>query len=158
MNITILTVGKIKEKYFKEAIAEYLKRLKPYAKVKEVEVADQKAPEKLSLAEKEQLIDKEGEALLKKIDKEFVIITDIAGQNFSSEQFAAKLSELANQRVVDIIFVIGGSLGLSSAVKKRANLAISFGKMTYPHKLMKVILAEQIYRTFCINNGRPYHK
>ncbi len=158
MNIKIIAVGKIKADYLRAAIAEYSKRLKAFVKLEIIEVSDEKAPEKLSAAERDIVLAKEGERILKQIDKDFVIICDLAGKNLSSEQLADKFKNFANDRVVDIAFVIGGSLGLDGAVKQRANMALSFGKMTYPHQLMRVLLLEQIYRAFCINSGKPYHK
>ncbi len=158
MKIKLICVGKIKEKYFTAAINEYCKRLQRYAKIEIIEVADEKAPENLSQLEKEKIIEKEGNKILQKITREFVIVTDIAGKNLSSEQLAAKFQSLANRAQSDIVVVIGGSLGLSPAVKARADFSLSFGAMTFPHQLMRVVLLEQIYRAFRINKGEPYHK
>ncbi|GBG05210.1 23S rRNA (pseudouridine(1915)-N(3))-methyltransferase RlmH [Lactobacillus rodentium] len=159
MNIKIVCVGKLKEKYFKDGIAEYLKRMDRYAKMKIVEVPDEKAPEKLSPAEMEQVKQVEGERILNKIkDKEYVFVTAIKGKERTSEEFAKEIQDLGTYGHSDITFVIGGSLGTSEAVNKRADKLISFGKFTMPHQLMRLVLTEQIYRAFMINNGSPYHK
>ena len=159
MNIKIVCVGKLKEKYFKDGIAEYLKRMDRYAKMKIVEVPDEKAPEKLSPAEMEQVKQVEGKRILNKIkDKEYVFVTAIKGKERTSEEFAKEIQDLGTYGHSDITFVIGGSLGTSEAVNKRADKLISFGKFTMPHQLMRLVLTEQIYRAFMINNGSPYHK
>lgn len=159
MNIEILTVGKLKEKYFKQGIAEYLKRLSPYAKVTVAEVADEKAPESLSEAEIEQVKEAEGTRLLKKVPEQaYVIALAIPGEQMNSESFAAKISELATYGHSNIAFVIGGSNGLSSEVLHRADFQLSFSRFTFPHQLMRLILVEQIYRAFKIICGEPYHK
>lgn len=159
MNIKIVCVGKLKEKYFKDGIAEYMKRMDRYAKMKIVQVPDEKAPEKLSPAEMEKVKEIEGERILSKIkDKEYVYVTAIKGKERTSEEFAKEIQDLATYGHSDITFVIGGSLGTSDAVNKRADDLISFGKFTMPHQLMRLVLSEQIYRAFMINNGSPYHK
>lgn len=159
MNIKIISVGKLKEKYLVQGINEYVKRLSKYCKLTLVEVSDEKAPEKLSDAEMIQVKDKEGERILNKIkDQEYVFALAINGKNPSSEEFAATLDRLQIQGKSQFVFIIGGSLGLSDQVLKRSNAQISFGKMTYPHQLMRLILVEQIYRAFRINAGEPYHK
>lgn len=159
VNISIITVGKLKEKYLKQGIDEYLKRLGPYAKVDVIEVADEKAPENLSETEMEQVKDKEGERILAKIsDDTYVIILAIQGKMLSSEELAKEIDQLATYGKSKIAFVIGGSLGLSKHVEKRANYALSFSKMTFPHQLMRLVLVEQVYRAFRINRGEPYHK
>ncbi|KAB2491498.1 23S rRNA (pseudouridine(1915)-N(3))-methyltransferase RlmH [Priestia endophytica] len=159
MNISIITVGKLKEKYLKQGINEYLKRLSAYAKVEVVELPDEKAPENLSEVEMEQVKGKEGERILAKIPQDtHVIALAIEGKMKSSEQLADDLDKLATYGKSKIAFVIGGSLGLSSDVMKRANDTLSFSKMTFPHQLMRLILVEQIYRGFRINRGEPYHK
>lgn len=159
MNIKIITVGKLKEKYLVNGINEYVKRLGGYAKMTLIEVSDEKAPENLSPAQMEQVKEKEGERILAKIkDQEFVFALAIEGKNPSSEEFAKQMDQLATQGHSSFVFVIGVSLGLSPDVLKRANHKISFGKMTYPHQLMRLILVEQIYRTFRINHHEPYHK
>lgn len=159
MNIKIVCVGKLKEKYFKDGIAEYVKRMSRFAKVKIVQVPDEKAPEKLSPAEMEQVKEIEGKRILDKIkDKEYVYVTAIKGKERTSEAFAKELSNLTTYGHSDITFVIGGSLGTSDAVNKRADDLISFGKFTMPYQLMRLVLIEQIYRAFMINSGSPYHK
>lgn len=159
MNIKIVCVGKLKEKYFKDGIAEYMKRMDRYAKMKIVQVPDEKAPEKLSPAEMEKVKEIEGQRILNKIkDKEYVYVTAIKGKERTSEEFAKEIKDLATYGHSDITFVIGGSLGTSDAVNRRADDLISFGKFTMPHQLMRLVLSEQIYRAFMINNGSPYHK
>lgn len=159
MNIKIIGVGKLKEKYLKQGIAEYAKRLGKFCKFEIVEVPDEKAPEKLSAAEMEDVKEKEGERILAKIrDKEYVYALAIEGKERSSEEFAQEIAQLTTYGRSDITFVIGGSLGLSPAVLKRAETKISFGRFTLPHQLMRLVLSEQIYRAFMINNGSPYHK
>ncbi|MBO0413537.1 23S rRNA (pseudouridine(1915)-N(3))-methyltransferase RlmH [Enterococcus hulanensis] len=159
MNIKIISVGKLKEKYLVQGINEYTKRLSKYCKITLVEVPDEKAPEKLSEAEMIQVKEKEGERILTKIkEQEYVFALAINGQNPSSEDFAATLDKLQTSGKSQFAFIIGGSLGLSDQVLKRSNAQISFGKMTYPHQLMRLILVEQIYRAFRINAGEPYHK
>lgn len=159
MNIKIVTVGKLKEKYLKQGIAEYTKRLSKYAKVTLIEVPDEKAPEKLSEAEMLQVKEKEGERILAKIKEgEYVMALAINGKNPSSEAFAQHIDRLQTTGHSQFVFVIGGSLGLSEAVLRRSNEEISFGKMTYPHQLMRLILVEQIYRAMRINHHEPYHK
>ncbi|KRN28677.1 alpha beta knot family protein [Lactobacillus selangorensis] len=159
MNIKIIGVGKLKEKYFKQGIAEYAKRLDKFCKFQIIEVPDEKAPESLSDAQMTHVKDKEGERILAKIkDKEYVIALAILGKERSSEELAHEIDQLATYGHSDITFVIGGSLGLSEAVLKRANDQLSFGKLTMPHQLMRLVLTEQIYRAFTIINGMPYHK
>lgn len=159
MNIKIISVGKLKEKYLVQGIAEYTKRLSKYCKISLIEVSDEKAPEKLSEAEMIQVKSKEGERILAKIkENEYVFALAINGKNPSSEEFAATLDKLQTSGNSQFVFVIGGSLGLSEEVLKRSNAQISFGKMTYPHQLMRLILVEQIYRAMRINAGEPYHK
>ncbi len=158
MNIKIISVGKLKEKYLIQGIAEYVKRLGAYAKIELIEVPDEKAPENLSEAQMLQVKEKEGERILSKIKEEYVFALAIDGKNPTSEAFAKQIEQLGIQGKSQLVFVIGGSLGLSDAVMKRSNDQISFGKMTYPHQLMRLILVEQIYRAFRINAGAPYHK
>ena len=153
MNIKIVCVGKLKEKYFKDGIAEYVKRMGRFAKIKIVQVPDEKA------AEMEQVKEIEGKRILDKIkDKEYVYVTAIKDKERTSEDFAKELADLTTYGHSDITFVIGGSLGTSDAVNKRADDLISFGKFTMPHQLMRLVLVEQIYRAFMINSGSPYHK
>jgi len=159
VNITIVTIGKLKEKYLIQGINEYLKRLTAYAKVEIVELADEKAPENLSETEMEQVKQKEGERILAKLSNDtHVIALAIEGKMKSSEQLAADIDNLATYGKSKIAFVIGGSLGLSKDVMKRANDTLSISKMTFPHQLMRLILVEQVYRAFRIIRGEPYHK
>jgi 23S rRNA (pseudouridine1915-N3)-methyltransferase len=159
VNISIVTVGKLKEKYLKQGIEEYLKRLTAYAKVDVIEVADEKAPEILSELEMVQVKQKEGERILAKISQDtYVIALAIQGKLSSSEELADSLDKLATYGKSKIAFVIGGSLGLSDEVIKRSNEQLSFSRMTFPHQLMRLILVEQIYRAFRINRNEPYHK
>ncbi|WP_347548235.1 23S rRNA (pseudouridine(1915)-N(3))-methyltransferase RlmH [Pseudalkalibacillus hwajinpoensis] len=159
MNISIVTVGKLKEKYLKQGIAEYTKRLGPYAKVEVIEVPDEKAPENLSETQMVQVKKAEGQRILGKISPDaHVIALAIDGKMRTSEQLAHELDQLATYGKSKIAFVIGGSLGLSDDVLKRANDTLSFSKMTFPHQLMRLVLVEQVYRAFKINRGEPYHK
>ncbi|WP_099225164.1 23S rRNA (pseudouridine(1915)-N(3))-methyltransferase RlmH [Listeria costaricensis] len=159
MNIQIIAVGKLKEKYLVQGINEYLKRLGAYAKVTVIEVPDEKAPEVLSEAEMLQVKQKEGERILSKISADtHVMALAINGKQQSSEAFAGGLDKLMTYGKSKVAFVIGGSLGLSEDVLKRADEEISFGKMTLPHQLMRLVLVEQIYRAFRIMRGEPYHK
>ncbi|MCM3705964.1 MULTISPECIES: 23S rRNA (pseudouridine(1915)-N(3))-methyltransferase RlmH [Cytobacillus] len=159
MNISIITVGKLKEKYLKQGIDEYLKRLSAYAKMDIIEVPDEKAPEELSETEMIQVKQKEGERILAKIHPDaHVIALAIEGKMKSSEELADTLDKLATYGKSKIAFVIGGSLGLSQEILQRADEKLSFSKMTFPHQLMKLILLEQVYRAFRINRGEPYHK
>ena len=159
MNITIVSVGKLKEKYLKMGIDEYAKRLSSYAKIDFVEVPDEKAPEQLSDAEMELVKKKEGERILAKInDGTHVIALALDGKMKTSEQMAADLDALMTYGKSKVAFIIGGSLGLHDDVLKRADEKLCFGKMTLPHQLMKLVLVEQIYRSFRIIKGEPYHK
>ena len=160
MLIKIIGVGKIKEKFYREAIAEYQKRMSSYNKVEIVEVADEKAPESLSEKEIDQVKPAEGERILSKIkDDAFVVTLEINGKALDSIKFAKLIQdEMLDGFGRDMVFVIGGSNGLGANVLKRSNYRISFGKMTYPHQLMRVILMEQIYRAYRIINKEPYHK
>jgi len=159
MNIHFVTVGKIKEKYLKQAITEFEKRLRPYCKLKMDEVADEQAPEQLSDKELIRVKQREGERILQKIKPiEYVIALDIEGVSWSSEQLAKEVDKLAISGKSSVASVIGGSNGLSEEVLKRANQKLSFSKMTFPHQLMKVILMEQVYRAFKILRNEPYHK
>lgn len=159
MHITIITVGRIKEAYLTAGIAEYAKRLTRYCKLDQVEVPDEKAPETLSDKEMEQIKEREGERILSKIrDTAYVIALAIDGKQQSSEELAATLGQLSVSGKSELVFVIGGSLGLSQAVLKRADMKLSFSRMTFPHQLMKLILVEQIYRGYRIQKNEPYHK
>ena len=159
MKITLITVGKIKEKYLKDAIAEYSKRLSRYCKLEIVEVADEKTPDNASDTVEDAIRDKEGERILKYIKEDAYVITlEIAGKMLTSEEMAEKIEKLGVQGTSHIIFIIGGSLGLGREILKRSDYALSFSKMTFPHQLMRVILLEQIYRSYRIMNHEPYHK
>lgn len=159
MKITLITVGKIKEKFFREAVSEYEKRLSRYCRLEIRETADEKTPEKASEIQREQILQREGERILKLIPEDaFVAALEIEGKRLSSEAFAGEIERLAVGGTSQIVFVIGGSLGLHNMIKKRADLAASFSDMTFPHQLMRVILLEQIYRAYRIINGEPYHK
>ncbi len=159
MNISIITVGKLKEKYLKAGIEEYTKRLGSYTKINEVEVADEKAPEQLSEADMEIVKKKEADRILAKISPDaYVIALAIDGKMKTSEQLAKDIESLMTYGRSKIVFVIGGSLGLHDEVLKRSDEKLSFSKMTFPHQLMKLILVEQVYRAFRIMKGEPYHK
>lgn len=159
MSITILAVGKIRESFYKNAIAEYQKRLGRYCHLEIVEVADEPAPERISAVQADAIKQKEAERILRRLrDNSFVITLEIEGKKYNSEEFAKKLEALALAGKSQLVFVIGGSLGLHSSVSERADLKLSFSDMTFPHQLMRVILTEQIYRAFRIINGEPYHK
>ena len=159
MKITVISVGKIKEKYLKDAISEYSKRLSSYCNLKHIEVADEKAPETLSVKEEVQIKEKEGQKILGKIkDSQYVFALDLSGKQRTSEEFSDELEKLPIYGDSDVVFVIGGSLGLSDEVIKRSNSQICFSKMTFPHQLMKVILLEQVYRGYRIMKNEPYHK
>ncbi|ASB91508.1 23S rRNA (pseudouridine(1915)-N(3))-methyltransferase RlmH [Bacillus sonorensis] len=159
MNISIVAIGKLKEKYLKQGIDEYIKRLSAYAKVDIIELPDEKAPENLSEQDMKIVKDKEGERILSKISPDaHVIALAIEGKMKSSEELADNMDRLATYGKSKVTFVIGGSLGLSDAVLKRADEKLSFSRMTFPHQLMRLILLEQVYRAFRINRGEPYHK
>jgi len=159
MKITILAVGKIKEKFFRDAIAEYEKRLSRYCKLDIIEVADEKTPDSASEAEEEQIKLREAERILNKINSDAHVITlEILGKEIDSVSFSNMLQKLGVSGRSQIVFVIGGSLGLHESVSKRADTKVSFSPMTFPHQLMRVILCEQIYRGFRIINNEPYHK
>lgn len=159
MKIRIICVGKIKETFFKEAIAEYSKRIGKFASFEITELPDEKTDEKASEKENQIVLEKEGERILSCIKTgEYVISLCIEGKKYSSTDFANKLSSIFVGGYNTIDFIIGGSLGLSNAVKSRSDLKMSFSDMTFPHQLMRVILSEQIYRCFKIINNEPYHK
>ena len=159
MRINIVCVGKIKEKYLKLGIDEFKKRLSKYCKLEIIELEDEKAPENLSDKEMLMIKEKEGKKILSKIkDNSYVIALAIDGKNLSSEELAETINKLGVRGISNIPFVIGGSLGLSDEVLSRADYKLSFSKMTFPHQLMRLILLEQVYRAYRINNGEPYHK
>lgn len=159
MNIKIVAVGKLKESYWTLAMGEYLKRLGRYAKVEVIEVADRRIPEDASQKQCEQVLSQEAEGILDKIAPgNFVVALCVEAPQRTSEEFAQMISDCALRGKSDVVFVIGGSLGLAETVKKRADLRLGCSKMTFPHQLMRVILAEQIYRAFKILRGEVYHK
>lgn len=159
MKITILCVGKIKEKFYVQAIEEYAKRLKAYCKLEIIEVADEKTPDNASEKEVNLIKDKEGERILSNIkDGTYVIALAIDGNMLDSVELAEKIDSLGIRGVSHIVLVIGGSLGLSDKVLGRADYKLSFSKMTFPHQLMRVVLLEQIYRSYRIIKNEPYHK
>lgn len=154
MKIKIITVGKLKEKYLKQGIADYTKRLGNYCQLESVEVSDEKAPENLSEKEMEMVKEKEGERILAKVgDQSYVFALAIEGKQYDSAAFAKKIDRLAHTDKTDFTFIIGGSLGLSQAVLSRANEHISFGKLTFPHQLMRLVLLEQVHRALRVNKG-----
>ncbi len=154
-----MTVGKVKEKYFRDAIAEYAKRLSRYCKLEIIEVADEKTPDKASETEEEQIKQKEADRILKNIREDsYCIALAIEGKKMDSVSLARNIERLGLNGKSNIVFVIGGSLGLHQSVLKRADEKLSFSDMTFPHQLMRVILLEQIYRSYRIINKEPYHK
>lgn len=158
LNIRIICVGKFKEKYWEAASAEYMKRLGAYCSISVTEIKEEKLPAHASRADEENVILKEGKAILDKIGAgDYVVALDIGGRELSSEELASRISEISfTSSTID--FVIGGSLGLSRDVKQRASFRLSFGKITLPHQLARIVLLEQIYRAFKINAGETYHK
>lgn len=159
MKITFITVGKIKENYLKEAIAEYSKRLRKYCKLEILEVADEKTPENAGEALETVIKNKEAERILRLVKEDaYVIALAISGEMLTSEQLASKIDTLGVQGKSHIVLIIGGSLGLGEEVLKRSDYRLSFSRMTFPHQLMRVILLEQIYRSYRIMCGEPYHK
>ena len=159
MNITLVTVGKVKEKFYRDAIDEFVKRMGRYCKIKIIEVADETTPNNAPVAIEEQIKNKEGERILKNISESMhVILLAIEGKEISSVKFAEKIERFGIEGISDLCFVIGGSLGASKDVYERANELLSFSPMTFPHQLMRVILLEQIYRCFRIIHNEPYHK
>ena len=159
MKITVITVGKLKEKYLKDAIAEYTKRLSKYCKLEIIEVTDEKTPDSASETLETQIRSKEAERIMKYVKEDAYVITlEIAGKQLTSEELADKIEKLGIQGISHITFIIGGSIGLGKEVLNRSDYALSFSKMTFPHQLMRVVLLEQIYRSYRIINGEPYHK
>lgn len=159
MKVTIICVGKIKEKFYRDAIDEYLKRLSKYCKLEIIEVTDERIPDKANASEENRVKVKEAERILTKIREDaFVFTLEIMGTKFTSESFANRIEQITIGGKNHIVFIIGGSLGLHESVCRRRNQAISFSDMTFPHQLMRVILAEQIYRAYRIINKEPYHK
>ena len=159
MKINLIVVGKVKEKYFRDAIQEYAKRLSAYCDLSIIEVADEKTPEHAPETVETRIKETEGQRILAKIsDRSYVVALAIEGDMLSSEGLAERVQELMLRGRSDISFIIGGSLGLSPSVLRRADMKLSFSRMTFPHQLMRVILLEQVYRAFKINAHEPYHK
>ena len=158
MKVTLICVGKVKEKFYRDAIKEYEKRLGAYIKLNTIEISDEKVKvendSEIALA-----MEKEGNNILSKIkDNQYVITLEILGKNLSSEEFASKIDNLMLIGKSDVALIIGGSYGLSDSVKKRSDFALSFSKMTFPHQMMRVVLLEQLYRAYRIITGASYHK
>lgn len=159
MNITILCIGKLKERYWTDAVQEYSKRLGKYCSLTINELKEEKAPENASAAEESAVKEAEGKSILKQIKKEaFVIALEIQGKELTSEALSEKIEALGVAGKSDLVFLIGGSLGLSDEVLSRADFRLSFSRMTFPHQMMRVILLEQIYRSFKIIRNETYHK
>ena len=158
INVTLIAVGKLKEKYLRDAVAEYFKRLGAFCKINIIEIDEEKVGDNPSKAQIDNVLEKEGQRIIKKIPKSSSVITlCIEGKEYSSEELAKKIADIS-MTSSHITFIIGGSLGLSDTVKSKSALRLSFGKMTLPHQLMRVVLLEQIYRAFKINNNESYHK
>ena len=159
MKLTVITVGKLKEKYWVDAVKEYKKRISKYAKIELIEVADEKEPNNASEKDIELIKDKEGERILSKIkDSQHVVTLEIEGKEYTSESLAKQYQTLMNTGKSDVVFVIGGSNGIGREVKKRSNQEISFGSLTYPHQMMKVMILEQLFRVNKILRNEAYHK
>lgn len=163
MKITILCVGKIKEKFYRDAIAEYEKRLSRYCKLEYIEVVDEKTPDHASVLQENQIKEKEGERMQMRLDKlakegTYICALAIDGRQLDSVAFSEKLEKLGTSGISHIVFLIGGSLGMPESLLSKADMKLSFSQMTFPHQLMRVILSEQIYRAYRIMNGEPYHK
>ncbi|VTS47887.1 rRNA large subunit methyltransferase [Streptococcus porcinus] len=159
MKVKIISVGKLKEKYLKDGITEYQKRLSRFCQFEVIELIDEKTPENASQAENTKILAKEAERIQKKIgSRDFIIALAIEGKQFPSEVFSQQITNITVQGYSNITFIIGGSLGLDASLKKRANVLMSFGLLTLPHQLMRLVLVEQIYRAFMIQEGSPYHK
>lgn len=159
MKITIIAVGKIKEKFYRDAINEYAKRLSKYCKFEVIEVADEKTPDKCSETEEQLILSKEADKIMKHIRQDmFVYALAIKGKKLDSVAFANEINQLGLSGKSSIAFIIGGSLGLHDSILKRSDKQLSFSDMTFPHQLMRVILSEQIYRCYRIISNEPYHK
>lgn len=159
MRITVIAVGKIKEKFYRDAVAEYEKRLGRYCKLDIIQVEDERTPDKAGMSLTELVKQKEADRIQRYLKEDAcVVVLDIRGKAYNSEEFAEQIDSLATKGVSHIQFVIGGSLGLHEEVCKKADLTVSFSKMTFPHQLMRVVLLEQIYRAYRIIGGEPYHK
>lgn len=159
MRIQIICIGKLKEKYWSDAVNEYMKRLSKYCDIEILELKESKLPDKASAAQEAMVIEEEGKTILKHIkDNSYVITLEILGKNLTSEELASKMKDLPLIGKSHVTFIIGGSLGLSNEVSKRSDFKLSFSKMTFPHQMMRVILLEQVYRAFKINKNEAYHK
>lgn len=159
MKVSVICVGKLKEHYLSAAVAEYAKRLQRYCKLSIIELADEKTPDAAGEAIERQILQREGERILGALKPDmYIIALAIAGEALSSEQLAQKLERLAVKGESHLAFLIGGSLGLAPQVLQRANEALSFSKLTFPHQLMRVLVLEQLYRSYRITRGEPYHK
>ena len=159
MKLTVITVGKLKEKYWVDAVKEYKKRISKYAKIELIEVADEKEPNNASEKDIEMIKDKEGERILSKIkDSQHVVTLEIEGKEYTSESLAKQYQTWMNTGKSDVVFVIGGSNGIGREMKKRSNQEISFGSLTYPHQMMKVMILEQLFRVNKILRNESYHK
>lgn len=159
MKLTLITVGKLKEKYWKQAVEEYQKRISKYAKIELIEVTDEKEPNNASPNDIEQIKDKEADKILSRIKPgQHVVTLEIAGRQYSSEKLAAEYQKWMNTGKSDVVFVIGGSNGLGEAVKQRSDQEISFGALTYPHQMMKVMILEQLFRVNKILKNEAYHR
>lgn len=159
MKISIVCIGKLKERYWTEGVEEYCKRLSKYCDLNILQLKETRLPDKASAADEEKVIYEEGQTILKNIkDTAYVVTLEIKGKALSSEELAKKINTLSLEGKSEIVFVIGGSLGLSQEVSRRADYKLSFSKMTFPHQMMRVILLEQIYRAFKINKNEAYHK
>jgi 23S rRNA (pseudouridine1915-N3)-methyltransferase len=159
LRITLIAVGKIKEKFYSEALSEYSKRLSKYVKLEVIEVTDEKTPDQASEREKAQILEKEAQRILAKLPPSaYVVPLAIEGKMLSSEGLSEMLAELGLQGDSHVAFIIGGSLGLADSILERADFKLSFSKMTFPHQLMRVVLLEQVYRAFRIMRNEPYHK
>ncbi|MBR5128971.1 MAG: 23S rRNA (pseudouridine(1915)-N(3))-methyltransferase RlmH [Firmicutes bacterium] len=159
MKIQVICIGKLKEKYWTDAVAEYMKRLSKYCDIEIIELKESKLPDKASPAQEATVVEEEGRSILGKIkDGSYVITLEILGKNLTSEELASKMEELPLMGKSHVTFIIGGSLGLSKEVSKRSDFKLSFSKMTFPHQMMRVILLEQVYRAFKINKNEAYHK
>ena len=158
MRITIVCAGKLKESYLKQGVAEYLKRLTPFAQVDIREIHEEKMPENPSAAEKKQVLAREGERLLKQVPQgSYLFVLDVYGEELSSEKLAAKIDRLMTSGESHLTFLIGGAFGLSEAIRAAANFRLSFSQLTFTHQMVRLLLVEQIYRCFKINRGEKYH-
>jgi len=159
VNIKVVCVGKLKEKYHKDEVEEYLKRLSRFSKTNIIEVDEEKCKENASQKDEENVLIKEGQRLLSQIkDDEYVFLMDLHGKEISSEDFASRMNQIQTQGYSTITFVIGGSYGLSDEVRRRSNFALKLSPMTFTHQMTRIIILEQVYRSFKINNNQTYHK